>query len=203
MIEFDSTKGKLTISPFLYEIKQFKTVLQRKDAKQVLTFIWHMETPVSPYAKYNEQKRFVKLIDDIEFSDSKSVVTISQQVRSTGELDDDGDDIVETFDRYDYHEDLIPAVAKYREFSETATTKAIKSAYSALDRIDEFFSEVDFNERTKSGSAVYKPKEVLSSIGGISDAHDHLVKLDKAIREELSEKDNVRGGVKLNPFNTV
>lgn len=174
MLEFDEKSGKVKISPYIAKIKDFEPLVSHPKSINAFTAMYHLVNPLSSYAQYSEDERRDKVIDDV-FDGDSSLIESSI---------------------------FTNALNKYEELSQTALTRSLDSAQSLIHRIRLFFDTVDFDERTRSGSAVFKPKEVLATMQELEKAADSIDSLEKKVmkQEQLSE-DRIRKGVVINPFN--
>lgn len=176
MLDFDKTKGEVLISPYLFEIKEFRELLKDRDKDKqisILSYIFHISNPLSPYSQYTDKRRKEKLIDDV--LDGNTKLSNNKKLQN--------------------------AVDKYSELMENNVTRSITAAHSALRKIRSFFNDVDFSERTNSGAAVYKPKEILQTTGQLNQAAKDLDELEKKLKKQQNEEGFIKGGVKLNEFN--
>jgi len=174
MLEYDIKTKKLTVSPYLVKIKAFEAILNHSKHLECLTAMYHLVNPLSSYSQYNEDMRVTKVVEDVLNSDHKIVESKA----------------------------FCDALEKYKVLSHTPLTRSLDSAQSLLHRIKTFFDTVDFNERTNSGSVVYKPKDVLSTMKELSNAADEISKLEKKVRnEEEVSQEKLRRGVVINEFN--
>ena len=176
LLEFDKKEGEVNISPFLVEIKEFRDILKgkKKDDKiKILSYIFHISNPLSPYSQYTDETRKEKLIESILEGDKK----------------------LANSKKMNY------AIDKYKELMENNVTRAIEAAHSALRKIRNFFNDVDFSERTNSGAAVYKPKEILQTTGQLNQAAKDLDELENKLKKQQEDESLIKGDVKLNEFN--
>jgi hypothetical protein len=99
---------------------------------------------------------------------------------------------------YDPDPDLLKAMEKYQELSETPSSGLLKDARQAVTKIRKFLREVDLEERNKMGMPVYKPKEVTSTLTDLEKVVDNLQKIEeRVIKEEYSvaqNRGNTTGG---------
>lgn len=85
------------------------------------------------------------------------------------------------------------AMTKYKELSDTSSTRLLRSARYAADKLTQYYMSVDFNELLPNGRPKYSPKELsqnLKDVGGIIKSLDML---EEYVRKEQT-KSSVRGG---------
>lgn len=75
--------------------------------------------------------------------------------------------------------------------------KSHRSALKALDAMDEYLENVDFDARDKQGKLLYTPNQATANIGILNKAYDELAKLEKRIEIELQQHAGARGQAEL------
>lgn len=88
------------------------------------------------------------------------------------------------------------ACRKYQELQNSnKSIQLLNAAKSAADKlIDYFDSQLDFNERTETGTLIYKPKDVISEMKSIQDVHKALKDAEEMVKQDLFEQSSLRGG---------
>lgn len=91
-------------------------------------------------------------------------------------------------------------IKKYNELQETPSMRFLKSATVALESMEQYFKNIDFNERDDRNAAVYRPVEIskcLKDCGGIMNS---LEKLREKVKSEIYAQPTSRGGTMINIF---
>lgn len=91
------------------------------------------------------------------------------------------------------------ALEKYEELQLEAARalRSLKSARKALDAIDEYYENINFQEKDKQGKLLHNPKEVASSVAGLNKMYDELEKFERRVYEQLKESTTIRGQASL------
>lgn len=74
-----------------------------------------------------------------------------------------------------------------------------KSSIKGANELTAFFNELDINERTKSGMAVYKPSDLTRALKDVDEIIRNLKKLESRIFEEVKEI-RIKGNKDINPL---
>lgn len=164
-----------TISAENLVIPEFKKIWDRdksktKDtAKTELAYIYFLLDTKSPYLAYSEEEMEERLVVDLFKTKT-----------------------------YKPDKDLVSAMAKFEQLSETPASLLLKDARSAVAEIRKFLRNVDLEERSKSGMPVYKASEVTKTLSDLDKVVDSLQKIEERLsREEFSigqARGNVTGG---------
>jgi hypothetical protein len=167
----------------IFTIKEFRRILQRdrgsrgdsqgrkkKQAIKEFSFIYNYCDFASPYAEYSEDERF------------REAAT--------------GAGLPSNFIE-DYKEDreLQQAVAKYFELRETRSLKIIRSAYGVIDKIREFYDEIDLKLKSNSGAYINEPTKVMAGLKTLGPTLKELQDLEESVKRELAQTGRLRGGV--------
>lgn len=97
--------------------------------------------------------------------------------------------------------DVMDAVARYELLTETPVIRLLKKARRTIEKMEDYFDEVDFTERNeKTNMLVFTPREVLNAIAEIADAHAGLDKLEEMIRKDQTSRQRVKGGGEIGEF---
>jgi hypothetical protein len=104
-------------------------------------------------------------------------------------------------DDWEPDEAVKEAIARYELLMETPIIRLLKKARLTIEKMEEYFDQVDFTERNdKTNALVFTPKEVLNAIAEIGDAHQGLDKLEDMIKKDRASKQRVQGGGTIGAF---
>lgn len=102
-----------------------------------------------------------------------------------------------------YKEDklVLSAIDLYEKWLKeySISYKFLISAKKAANEVIEFLNNVDLNERTKSGTPVYKPSDITKALSDINSALKNINELEKNVFEEIKIR-TTRGNKELNPL---
>lgn len=132
-------------------------------AKRVFTFIYHYCDFQSQFIDMDEDERRENALSNAQLLD--------EDITTTVEI----------------------AIDKYILLQDTRTLKLLRKARGAMDRLGEYFDEIDYTERDAGGKLVYEPKTVMGNIGMLDKAHDGLQALEKRVKLELKQEARLRG----------
>lgn len=187
LLVYDHEKHIAVVHPTLRTIEEFNKIIRRDrgskgDAQgriklkacKELAYVYHMVRHDSPYVAYDEELRSKKIIEDV-FKD---------------EPDWKPDKVVND------------AIAKYEELYETPMVRLLKSSLGAIEKMSQYFDDIDFSKTDKKGGLLYAPKDVITAMSKLGDMVKTVGDLKKQVEQELSGAGEVRGGVKLNKYNS-
>ena len=161
----------LEVSPDTLVLGPFKDIIDRdksKDkelGKKELLYIYHMEDPRSDFS-------------DIMDNDYKKLQIITNIRFPKGWVED---------------KIIITGRKFYKERQETMAIRLYKACKIAVDKIEEFFTNFDINERDEKGKPIFNINQINSVIKEIGTTIDNLEKLEQKVKRDLSVKNNVRG----------
>lgn len=94
------------------------------------------------------------------------------------------------------------AITVYREFLEEAspTLSFYRASLKAAQELKTFYNEVNLNERTNGGAAVYKPGDITRGLKETSEVIKSLRDLESQVQSELVEKTKTRGQREIGHF---
>ena len=96
---------------------------------------------------------------------------------------------------------LIEACKKYRSIQETRTLKLLTSAYEGIDKLRQYFEDVDLSERDPdTGKPLYSARDIVSNVSNLGKVVDGLSSLEDRVRREQEKKTDLRGDVELGLF---
>jgi hypothetical protein len=76
----------------------------------------------------------------------------------------------------------------------------LQAAIEGANKLKQFFRDYDLNERTRSGTPVYKPADITRALKDTEDILKNIQSLEKRVNEELTTKGKHKGERKINPF---
>ena len=164
----------LQISPFK-EIWERDTLPNKEYALEDFTYIEFMSRMLktNPYRGYSPDKRKEVLKRDI----------ITKEGWEEDEL-------------------ILQGLEKMRMFQQEAspTFTLYTSALNAKSKLEKFLDDFDFNERTRTGTLILKPKDATGALLDVDKVTTSLNALKKKVEEELFESVKVRGQKSISPF---
>lgn len=165
----------LLLSPFkeIWERDSSKT---KENALEELTYIEFMTSmkKSNPYRQYPEKLKHEKISEDI----------ITQKGWEPDNL-------------------VIDAMKKVIQFQQEASTtyNYYISAKRAAEKMQEFFNDVDINERNmKSGTPIWKPGDITRALNDTEKVLTNIKGLEKKVEEELYEETKTKAGKEISPF---
>jgi hypothetical protein len=135
-------------------------------AKKILAYIYFMIDFKSPIESWEYSKRHSEAL---RYTDLKEVDVATEKVQT--------------------------AIKAYEHLQQESarSLKSLAAARKALDAIDKYFDNLDFNARDRMGKLVHSPKEVGASIEQLNKIYDSLEKFEKRVREQLKESTTIQG----------
>lgn len=137
---------------------------ERKRAIQECRFLYHFCHYKSEYTESNEEERFEESVSAAH--------------------------LPETFVMSDELKACAGVVTKLQN---TRMLKTLDVAELTLDKLRDYFKDIDFNEKDKGGALVHKPKEVMASIMDLGNTNKKLVDLRKLVKESMKETSSLKG----------
>lgn len=183
---FDSAENKLRIDEYsILLVKEFKDLWNqdrnkckqdksgklRLRAYRELTYIYLMLDFKSPYFQYSEGDKHESALLDSELT--------------ADELKDDL---------------FIKAYNKYKEIQDSdPILSLIKTAHRTLYKTQVFLDNIDFNTDVDvDGRPLFKPKDVMDTIGSINKMRTNLIELETAHKSSLAAGESkVRGDIEI------
>lgn len=147
-----------------------KTGKLRLLAWKELTYIYLVLDFKSPYFQYKEADKHVAALADSGLTEDQ--------------LKDDM---------------FLAAFRKYKEIQESdPILSLIKTAYNTLFKLQVFLDNIDFEaDVDNDGRLLYKPKEIMDSIGSIATMRTRLQELEVMHKKNLAAASKVRGDAEL------
>jgi len=165
----------LLISPFSDIWERDKTK-EKHIALRELTYVEFMvsQQKSNPYKDYPDQKRHEILCEQIMKDVNWKPDTLVNQAISR------------------IHEYQTDASATYSYYI---------AAKTAADKMKNFFTNVDVNERNeKNGNPIFKPRDITSALNDTERVLTNLNNLKKKVEEELYEDSKLRADKQISPF---
>lgn len=95
--------------------------------------------------------------------------------------------------------DLAEAMAHYEKIllENARPLKTLKAVKRGLTAMDNYFENINFDQKDKQGKLLFSPKEYVANISEVKKAYESLNQLEDSITEMLTNNDTVRGDVDL------
>ena len=173
---FELENNYPSIMPEVLVIPEFKKIWDRdktktKDkAKTELAYIYFMMDTRSPYLAYSEEEMESQICKDLFKAD-----------------------------KYKPDQELVVAMSKFQELSDTPTTLLLKAARNGIAEVRKFLSSVDLTERNRMGMPIYKPKDITTALADLDKAVDNLQKIEDRVNKDDFGGGQNRGGVTGGP----
>lgn len=163
------------IIPIFKEIYERDADKHKVQAIKELTFIELSSSPKksNPFFGYDPDTRYIKLKEELW-----------------------GDPT------YELDHTVIDAIEKYEQLLADAspTYNLLKMGLRAMARLKEFLDKVDYDERTNSGGAVYKPKDITGAIKEVVELTKTLEITLTKVLEELNQAAQTRKNREIGYF---
>ena len=75
-----------------------------------------------------------------------------------------------------------------------------KDCLATKERVQKLLTTIDLNERTRSGGAVFKPKDIMDAIEKASSVAESLSNLKKKVEEDIFDTVKTRANKVISPF---
>lgn len=178
---FEVREGKAMPSVHALMIRPFKTIWEedtdkaKAEAINAFTFIELGCSPKksNPYSGYDEEERHRKLKFDIYGDETYRLPGL-----------------------------VVDGIMKYEEFLESAspTFPLLKDALEASKKFRDQLGKIDLAERTNSGTAVYKPKDISGAFKDIPDMAKTLETLRDKVNQELLADTKTRNNREIGQY---
>ena len=166
----DMKDNKLTVTPELLGISPFKELWEAdksKDKEVVMKqfkYMWYSSDYASPYFKYPMKERQALVMKDV--------------IKDT---------------KYKVSKELDEAIIKYRELTESPAIKSIASAFAFMNRLEEFFTNVDLAD-------MKSPKTITDMFASMPKVVAALNEAKEAAEKDQAKGIKIRGGAALGMF---
>ncbi len=97
----------------------------------------------------------------------------------------------------------VEAAIKWYKHNQSTSSPSIKfyeAALNGADKLIGFFNTVSLNDRTRSGTPVYKPADVTRALKDTNEIIKTLKNLEERIKQELIDSAIGKGGREINYF---
>lgn len=97
---------------------------------------------------------------------------------------------------------VIDGITKYEELldNHSPTLSLLKAALSGAEKFKEQLQKLDLNERTKAGSAVYKPRDITNAMKDLPEMAKSIESLRDKVFKELLEEGKTRSNRQIGHF---
>lgn len=180
---FDNSNNSVVVNePEVLLIKEFAALwtnernktkgdpkgIKKTRAYRELTYIWLMLDWTSPYVDFDEQERHQECLKDAGLTEK--------------EWNDP---------------DFRAACRKYRELQNSSRAlKLIKSAQGVVDKITDYFNNIDIEERDPvTGKPIFKTKDIMSELSNVSNVVEQLKTLEYLYKKEQEQQSGLMGDV--------
>ena len=180
---FDNSTNSVVVNePEVLVIKEFAALwnndrnktkgdpkgIKKTRAYRELTYIWLMLDWTSPYVDFDEQERHQECLKDAGLTEK--------------EWNDP---------------DFRAACRKYRELQNSSRAlKLIKSAQGVVDKITDYFNNIDIEERDPvTGKPIFKTKDVMAELSNVSNVVEQLKTLEFLYKKEQEQQSGLMGDV--------
>lgn len=142
--------------------------IKKTRAYRELTYIWLMLDWTSPYVDFDEQERHQECLKDAGLTEK--------------EWNDP---------------DFRAACRKYKELQNSSRAlKLIKSAQGVVDKITDYFNNIDIEERDPvTGKPIFKTKDVMAELSNVSNVVEQLKTLEFLYKKEQEQQSGLMGDV--------
>ena len=142
--------------------------IKKTRAYRELTYIWLMLDWTSPYVDFDDQERHQECLKDAGLTEK--------------EWNDP---------------DFRAACRKYRELQNSSRAlKLIKSAQGVVDKITDYFNNIDIEERDPTtGKPIFKTKDVMAELSNVSNVVEQLKTLEFLYKKEQEQQSGLMGDV--------
>lgn len=170
------TTHALLIEPFK-TIWESDTSKDKSEAIKKFTFIELMcsRKKTNPFIGYSESERYSKIAENI-YGDNMARPT-------NDELVDKG-------------------LTVYRQlmYEASPTLSYLEAALEAAEKVKDMMKNVDFEERTNGGAAVYKPGDITRALKETNEVVKSLLALKEKVENEMMEDAKTRGSRDIGHF---
>ena len=180
---FQITNQNAFPSPHALLIEPFKTIWEedetpnKGEAVKIFTYIELVCSPKksNPFVGYSEEDRPAKVREEV-WKDPNFKHPKFQQI--------------------------IQGVLTYKKLlhESSATYELFNSAMNAADKLRKFLNEVDLQERTNGGTAVYKPGDLTRALKEVPEVIKSLSALKDKVHTELEEASKTRNQREIGLF---
>jgi len=95
---------------------------------------------------------------------------------------------------YKISSELEAAIKRYEKLSDSRNLRLLKSANAGIDKLAEYFNDVDFLKLDINGKVMYDPKDFITNVGNLAKVIEGLEKLEEAVLKDEGQESGTRGG---------
>ena len=95
---------------------------------------------------------------------------------------------------------LHAGLQKYRELSDTHAIKLLKSARSAVNKLEKYFKDIDLTAMDENGKLLYQAKDLVANLSKIGEVIEGLDRLEELVQKQQAKDNPNRAGVKTNKY---
>lgn len=96
--------------------------------------------------------------------------------------------------------DVERAVEKYKELQQTPSMRLLKSFKDAINSLEKYFKNINFEERDTRGNPIYKVSDVTNALQKAGAIIESLDKVENKVKKEMHSENIARGQKDINPF---
>lgn len=170
-------KHELDIDPVAYTLKPFKDLWDRdkskykSQAQSELGYIYYMCDYKSDFFEISDKnERSNQIIKNLDFN----------------------------IDLTD--EKLQEAISFYEVRTKTKLISLLEDAYGAIDKLRDYFREVDLLELDDKGKTVHDSSKLLNNIGNLNKVVEGIKSLEMQVKKETQVDNSMRGGRQKGAF---
>jgi len=94
---------------------------------------------------------------------------------------------------YKISSELDAAIKRYEKLSDSRNLRLLKSANAGIDKLAEYFNDVDFLKLDANGKPMYDPKDFITNVGNLAKVIEGLEKLEEAVLKDEGQESGTRG----------
>lgn len=95
---------------------------------------------------------------------------------------------------------LHAGLQKYRELADTHAIKLLKSARSAVNKLEKYFKDIDLTAMDENGKLLYQAKDLVANLSKIGEVIEGLDRLEELVQKQQAKDNPNRAGVKTNKY---
>lgn len=168
---FEIVGDDIKVTPEALMVKEFKE-LWKKDkskgkekVKTQLSYVYYFSDWESPYAKYIEEERQERIVNDLGMK--------LEWVKST---------------------DIRLAIDRYAELTMTTSMLLLQDAKVAVNKLRGYFREVDLAALDKNDKPIYRANDLTSNLKAIGGVIKGLKELEDEVKKEQMDTSSIKGG---------
>tara|TARA_R110002020_G_scaffold29265_9_gene92505 strand:- start:3426 stop:3974 length:549 start_codon:yes stop_codon:yes gene_type:complete len=168
---FEIVGDEIKITPEVLMVKEFKE-LWKKDktkgkekVKQQLSYVYYFCDWESPYAKYTEDDRQEKIVNDLGMK--------QEWIKG---------------------EDVKIAISRYEQLTMTTSMLLLQDAKVAVNKLRGYFREVDLAALDKNDKPIYRANDLTSNLKAIGGVIKGLKELEDEVKKEKMDTSSIKGG---------